>query len=99
MIRVSPRAYFRGVMLERVPVWLPAFPFARPPEKLLLICPECASWVHVAIERLASDAELGAKLAHIRAGLAHGCLSESQLRCGHLEWPSAVEPRAKPRRE
>jgi hypothetical protein len=52
-----------------------------------------------AIERLASDAELGAKLAHIRAGLAHGCLSESQLRCGHLEWPSAVEPRAKQRRE
>ena len=80
---------FRGVMLERLPVWLPAFPSARP-EKLLSICPEYTSWIHVAIERLAGDAELGTKFANIRAWLAHRGLSEAQLRRCHLERPSTV---------
>jgi len=53
----------------------------------------------VAIERLASDAEFGAKLADVGAGLAHGGLSESKLRCGHLERPSSVTAAGASRRE
>ena len=69
------------------------------PKKLLPIGSECAPWVHVAIERLATDAEFGAKLADLRPGLAHRRLGEPQLRCRHLERLSAVAAAGAGRRE
>jgi hypothetical protein len=53
----------------------------------------------VAIERLTGDAELGTKFANIRAWLAHGGLSEAQLRRCHLERPSTVATAGAGRRE
>jgi hypothetical protein len=58
-----------------------------------------ASCWHVAIERLARHAELGAKLANICPRLSHGGLSESQLRRCHLERPSTVATASAGRRE
>jgi len=59
------------------------------------VCPV----VYVAIERLATDPEFGAKLADLRPGLAHRRLGEPQLRCRHLVRPSAVAAAGAGRRE
>jgi hypothetical protein len=79
---------FRGGMLSFRPPCLRSFsPSAR------------SAPCGVAIERLAGDTELGTKFANIRAWLAHGGLSEAQLRRCHLERPSTVATAGAGRRE
>src|SRR5512132_1750804 len=84
-----------------VPLWvMRAIPAARsgddgsrhprPLQQLLPVRPELAVRVYVPIERLAGDAELGAQLADLSAGLADGGLRQAELGRGHLERPAAV---------
>ncbi len=97
VVRASGCGHLRRVMRELAPLWLPAFLPPAAPEQLLSIRPEGASWVHVAIERLASDAEFGAKLADIRAGPAswlsrghqHGA-ADRQIKADCRRCPSEV---------